>query len=257
MNHPIRTIWTENRAAINGWLNIDSGLSAELMAAQNYDALTLDIQHGAFDYAQALNMLQAMNGSGPFLMARVPWRDPSWIMKLLDAGVMGLICPMVNTAAEAAEFVSYLRYPPEGQRSWGPTRAALAYPDYTKERANRHVLAFAMIETAEALENVEAIAATPHLDALYIGPSDLSLGVSNGRLAPGLDREEPEMIEALQHILAAADAHNIRAAIHCGTPSYAARAVSWGFDMVTIGTDSVILAEGAAATLAETRALME
>ena len=130
------------------------------------------------------------------------------------------------------------------------------YPGYNKDGANEAVLAFAMIETAEAFANMEEIAKTPHLDALYVGPSDLSLGLTNGALPPKLDREEPEMIEAIQKIVAVAHENGIRAALHCGTPEYAARGVEWGFDMVTVGTDSAILAQGAAAVTKTFRSLI-
>ena len=163
---------------------------------------------------------------------------------------------MVNTREEAEEFVSYLRYPPHGQRSWGPTRAMFANPGYNKDGANDAVLAFAMIETGKALENLEAIAKTPHLDALYVGPSDLSVGMSNGALQPGMDREEPEVIEAIKRIVDVAHDNGIKAALHCGTPEYAARGVEWGYDMVTISADSVILAQGAAALAKTFRGLV-
>ena len=113
---------------MNGWCSIGNPFTAEIMAAQGYDSLTIDIQHGALDYGDALPMLQAMKASDATLMARVPWRDPSYIMKALDAGAMGIICPMINNRSEAEEFVSYMRYPPHGQRSFGPTRAACSYP---------------------------------------------------------------------------------------------------------------------------------
>lgn len=248
MENPLRARWDRGETGLNAWLNIGHTFSAEIMASQDFDALTIDCQHGPIDYSGLLPMLQAMRASGKTLMARVPWRDPVWIMKFLDAGAMGIICPMVNTPEEAEEFVSYLRYPPHGQRSWGPTRATYAYSGYQKDGANESVLAFAMIETGTALENVEAIAKTPHLDALYVGPSDLSIGMSNGRLQPGMDRQEPEVVEALEHIVSVAHACGIRAALHCASPEYAAKAVDWGYDMVTLGTDSVILAQGAKAT---------
>ena len=114
-------------------------------------------------------MLQAMKASDATLMARVPWRDPSYIMKALDAGAMGIICPMINNRSEAEEFVSYMRYPPHGQRSFGPTRAAVAIPGYSVA-ANEEVLALAMIETADGVENLDEIAATPGLDGIYVGP---------------------------------------------------------------------------------------
>ena len=246
MENPLRTLWDRGETGLNAWLNIGHTFSAEIMAAQDFDALTIDCQHGPIDYSSLLPMMQAMRASGKTLMARVPWRDPTWVMKFLDAGAMGIICPMVNTRQEAEEFVSYLRYPPHGQRSWGPTRATFGAPGYNKDGANDAVLAFAMIETGTALENLEEIAKTPHLDALYVGPSDLSLGMTNGALQPGLDREEPEVIEAIQRIVSVAHDSGIKAALHCGTPEYAARGVAWVYDMVTIGADSAILAQGAA-----------
>lgn len=257
MENRIRHIWKDGGTALNAWLNIGHSFSAEIMAAQDFDALTIDAQHGPLDYTAVLPMLQAMRGSGKTLMARVPWRDPTWIMKFLDAGAMGIICPMVNNAEQAEEFVSYLRFPPHGQRSWGPTRAGLAYPGYEKDEVNASVLAFAMIETAEALDNLDEIAATRYLDALYIGPSDLSVGMSNGALKPGLDREEPEVIDTLHMIAETAKKHGIRAALHCGSPEYAARATAWGFDLLTIASDNAILARGAASTIATVRGALQ
>lgn len=252
----LRQIWAEGRPALNGWLSIGNAFTAEIMAAQGYDSLTIDLQHGALDYAALLPMLQAMRASGVTPLARVPWREPGAIMKALDAGAQGIICPMVNSAEEAAEFVSYLRYPPEGQRSFGPTRAAVAYGGYGTA-ANGEVLALAMIETAAGAERLDEIAATPGLDGLYIGPVDLTLGTQGGRLAPGFDREEPEMIALIQRILAACKANGLVAGLHCGTPDYAARAVSWGFDLTTVSGDTRLLASAAAASVARWRALAE
>ncbi|WP_111428964.1 aldolase/citrate lyase family protein [Rhodobacteraceae bacterium DSL-40] len=252
----LRQIWAEGRPALNGWLSIGNAFTAEIMAAQGYDSLTIDLQHGALDYAALLPMLQAMRASGVTPLARVPWREPGAIMKALDAGAQGIICPMVNSAEEAAEFVSYLRYPPEGQRSFGPTRAAVAYGGYGTA-ANGEVLALAMIETAAGAERLDEIAATPGLDGLYIGPVDLTLGTQGGRLAPGFDREEPEMIALIQRILAACKANGLVAGLHCGTPDYAARAVGWGFDLTTVSGDTRLLASAAAASVARWRALAE
>ena len=183
-------------------------------------------------------MLQAMRASGVVPLARVPWLEPGIIMKVLDAGAYGVICPMVSTPEQAAEFVSYLRYPPLGQRSFGPTRANFSAGANYAAEANGEILGFAMIETAQAMENLDAIAATPGLDGIYVGPADLTLGLAQGRLAPGFDREEPEMVEALKTVVAACRRHGIRAALHCGTPEYAARAIGWGFDMTTVSGDS-------------------
>jgi 4-hydroxy-2-oxoheptanedioate aldolase len=245
----VKQLWSEGKPVLHGWLSIGNPFTAEIMAAQGYDAISIDVQHGAIDYSSALPMFQAMRASGVSLGARVPWLDPSIIMKVLDAGALNVICPMVNTAEQAATFVSYLRYPPNGQRSFGPTRAAFALGDGIAAQANDEIVALAMIETKEALANVEEIAATPGLDALYIGPADLTLALHEGRLAPGFDREEPDMIDAIRHILSVAKANGKRAALHCGTPEYAARAVQWGFDMCTVSGDSRLLAAAASANV--------
>ncbi len=248
----LKKLWSEGRPAVNGWLSIGNAFTAEIMAAQGYDSLTVDMQHGALDYSAFLPMMQAMRASGVTPMARVPWREPGAIMKALDAGAQGIICPMVNNAAEAAEFVSYMRYPPKGQRSFGPTRAAIAYGGYGVS-ANDEALALAMIETREGVDNLEEIAATPGIDGVYVGPADLTLGTQEGRLAPGFDREEPEMIEIIRRILAVCKTNGIRACLHCGTPDYAARAIGWGFDLTTVSGDSRLLAAAAAASVAKWR----
>lgn len=251
----LREIWAEGRSTLNGWLSIGNGFTAEIMAAQGYDSLTIDVQHGALDYRDALAMLQAVRASGVVPLVRVPWLEPGIVMKALDAGAYGVICPMVNTAAQAAELVSCLRYPPVGQRSFGPTRALYAAGANYAAEANGEILGFAMVETAEAMANLEAIAATPGLDGIYVGPADLSFSLSGGRLAPAFDREEPEMVAALQRIVAACKAAGIRAALHCGTPDYAAKAIGWGYDMTTVSGDSRLLAAAAAASVARFRDL--
>jgi len=251
----LKALWAEGLPTINGWLSIGNAFTAEIMAAQGYDSVTIDVQHGALDYGAALPMFQAMRASGVTLMARTPWREPGIIMKLLDAGAYGIICPMVNTPEEAAEFVSYVRYPPIGQRSFGPTRVSFAAGANYAQEANNEILAFAMIETQEAFDNVEAIAATPGLDGLYIGPADLTFSLAKGRLAPAFDREEEEMVAAIKRILFAAKQAGVKAALHCGTPEYAAKAIKWGFDMTTVSGDSRLLAAAAATSVKTFREL--
>ncbi len=251
----LKQLWSRGTPTINGWCSIGNPFTAEIMAAQGYDSVTIDVQHGALDYSSVLPMLQAMRASTVVPMARVPWLEPGIIMKVLDAGAYGVICPMVNSAKQAAEFVSYMRYPPLGQRSFGPTRVSFAAGANYGGEADDELLAFAMIETAEGMANLSSIAATPGLDGIYVGPADLTLGLAQGRLAPGFDREEPEMISALLEIVAACRANGIRAALHCGTPEYAARAVKWGFNMTTVSGDSRLLAAAAGASVAKFRQL--
>lgn len=256
MDNRLRTMMGDGQAALNGWVSIGNPFVAEIMAAQGYDSLTIDAQHGALDYAAMLPMLQAMRASGVTPMVRVPWLEPGVIMKALDAGAYGIICPMVNTAKDAARFVSYMRYPPGGQRSFGPTRVNFAAGAGYADRANASLLALAMIETGEAIDNLEAIIATPGLDGVYVGPADLALGMTAGRLRPGLDREEPEMIDAIRQIASVARSNGRFAGIHCGSSEYAARAIGWGYDFVTLSNDVRILAGAARAGVDEVRAAL-
>ena len=167
----LKDIWASGQPVLVGWCSIGNPFTAEIMAGQGYDAINIDVQHGALDYAALLPMLQAVRATGVTPLARVPWLEPGIIMKALDAGAMGIICPMVNNRADAEALVSYMRYPPLGQRSFGPTRAAVADPGYGVE-ANGEVLAMAMIETADGVRNLEEICATPGLDGVYVGPAD-------------------------------------------------------------------------------------
>ncbi|MDX3974482.1 HpcH/HpaI aldolase family protein [Shinella sp.] len=253
----VKQRWAEGKPVINGWLSIGNSFSAEIMAGQGYDSLTIDMQHGIVGYDGTVPMLQAMRASGVTPLVRVPWLDPADIMKALDAGAYGVICPMINTRAEAERLVSYVRYPPAGVRSFGPSRALFsAGPGYAAE-ADDEIICLAMIETAQAYENLEDILATPGLDGVYIGPADLTLGLQGKRYAPGFDRREPEMIEAIKRILHAAHKAGKRAALHNGTPDYAAEAVGWGFDFVTVSNDVRLLAAAADASVRKFRELVQ
>lgn len=256
MRNGIKNRWAEGRPVLNGWLSIGNAFSAEILAAQGYDSITIDLQHGIVDYGTMVGMLQALRASGTVPLARVPWLDPAAVMKALDAGCMGVIAPMIDTPDQAAALVSYIRYPPTGTRSFGPTRAVFATGAPYDGNADDHMLGFAMIETADGFRNLEAIARTPGLDGLYIGPSDLTVALTGRRYRFGLDREEPEMIEAIRAVLAAAKTAGIRAGLHCGSAAYAARAAEWGFDMVTLPNDVQLLARSAAADLREVRDLI-
>ncbi|MHA1157436.1 MAG: HpcH/HpaI aldolase family protein [Alphaproteobacteria bacterium] len=257
MPNGIRALWKDNKPAINGWLSIANSFSAEIMAAQGYDSVTVDTQHGVVDYQSVVTMFQAMRASGVTPMARVPWLDAGIIMKMLDAGAYGVICPMINSRREAEKLVSYVRYAPVGVRSFGPTRANISAGAGYAEEANDQILCFAMVETAEAMGNLVDIVTTPGLDAVYIGPADLTLSLAGGRLTPAFDREEPEMIEAIRKIADAAREAGIRAALHTGSADYAARAIGWGFDLVTISNDVRLLAGAAGASVARARELLD
>ena len=244
----LRQRWADGGRVVNGWLAIPSGFSAELMAHAGFDSLTIDLQHGLHDYTSMVACMQAM-GTTPALV-RVPWNEPAMVGRALDAGAVGVICPMVNTAAQATAFVGATRYPPLGQRSNGPIRAGLRTPGY-QPGANADVLAIPMIETAEAVANLDAILAVPGVDAVYIGPSDLNL--SMGRAAV-LDIEDPEQRAMYARILAAAHTRGVRACMHCNTAAETVQMLAMGFDLVTAGADTGFVLNGARAALATVRA---
>ncbi len=247
----LRRLWGEGEAALNGWLQIADTFAAETMAHQGWDALTIDMQHGAIDYHAALSMLQAISTTDVVPMARVPWLDPGIIMKMLDAGAYGIICPMVNDREQTEALVSACRYPPDGSRSFGPIRGFLyGGPDYVAH-ANATVLAIAMIETRAALDNLDEILSTPGLDAVYVGPSDLSMALGE---PPRQDITEGPVAEAIDAILAAAGRHGVVAGLHNQSADYARGAVARGFRLVTIGSDVRLMAAGAKSTVDAFRA---
>ena len=250
MNNRLRSVWESGYGGINAWLAIPSSITAEAVGDADFDSITIDLQHGLVDYTNALPMLQAMERSSATLMARVPWLDAGIIMKLLDAGALGIVCPMINTAEQAAEFVSYCRYAPDGQRSFGPTRAVRVHGADYAQRANQQVVSLAMVETQTALENVTSIVATPGLTGVYIGPSDLSLSLG---YPAKLDHDEPAVLEAIEHILSSAHNAGIKAGIHCLSPDYAKRMLTLGFDLVTLGSELRIFTSGVDATLKQAR----
>ena len=249
-NH-LRTLWKSGGAAVNGWLTIPSSFAAETMAHQGWDTLTIDMQHGMIDDAALVPMLQAISTTDTVPIVRVPWLEPGILMRALDAGAYGVICPMVNTRQDAQKLVAYTHYPPRGTRSFGPLRAVLyAGADYV-QHANDTIAVFAMIETAEALDNLDDILSVEGLDAIYIGPSDLSLALG---CKPTFDDLEPKAFEAVEHILARAKAHGVVAGIHNGTPEAALKRIAKGFQFVTIGSDARLMADGAQQVISAMRA---
>lgn len=247
----LRALWKADRAAVNGWLAIPNGFSAETMAHQGWDALTIDLQHGLIDYQAMVQMLQAISTTDTVPVVRVPWLEPGILMKTLDAGAYGVICPMVNTREDAQKLVAWTHYQPRGTRSFGPVRALLYGGADYPQHANDTVVVFAMIETAQALDNLDAILSVEGLDAIYIGPSDLSLALG---CKPTFDDVEPPVAQAIDHILARAQAHGVVAAIHNGTPAAALARVAKGFRFVTVSSDARLMAAGAHQVLGAMRA---
>jgi 4-hydroxy-2-oxoheptanedioate aldolase len=247
----LRTLWQEDRTAINGWLALPAPFAAETMAHQGWDTLTVDLQHGVVDYQAMVGLLQAISTTPTVPVVRVPWLEPGILMKALDAGAYGLICPMVNTRDEAARLVAWTTYAPRGTRSFGPVRALLYGGADYPQQADQTIVRLAMIETAQALDNLDAILSVEGLDAVYIGPSDLSLALG---CRPTFDDVEPQVAQAIDHILARATAHGLKAGIHNGTPEAALARAAKGFRFVTVSSDARILAAGSQQILAKMRA---
>lgn len=246
----LRTLWANDQAAVNGWLAIANSFSAETMAHQGWDTLTIDLQHGVVDYPAMVGMLQAISTTATVPIVRVPWLEPGIIMKTLDAGAYGVICPMVNTREEAQRFVACTCYAPKGTRSFGPVRALLYGGADYPAKANETIVRFAMIETAQALDNLDAILSVEGLDAIYIGPSDLSLALG---CKPTFDDVDPPVAQAIDHILARAQAHGVKAGIHNGRPDVARARIAKGFRFVTVSSDARLIAAGSQQLLAEMR----
>ena len=244
MANKLKSIWAEGRATTNGWLSIPHVVTAEVMAGLGWDSITIDMHHGLIDYPAMLSMLVALGDSGPVPLVRVPWNDPGTIYRVLDAGAKGVICPMINTAAEAEIFVKATKYPPLGSRSFGPIRPLIKEGPHYVATANATCLALAQIETRQALANIDAIFSVPGLDGVYVGPSDLAFDMG---LPPHFDTEVPALLQTFEVILAAAKRHGLAAGMHNSTPAYAKRMAEAGFDLVTFGSDiGFMLAAGQA-----------
>ena len=247
----LRTLWKNDQTAVNGWLAIPNSFATETMAHQGWDTLTVDMQHGVVDYQVMVTMLQAISTTATVPIVRVPWLEPGILMKTLDAGAYGVICPMVNTREDAQKFVAWTSYAPRGTRSFGPVRALLyAGADYPTH-ANDTIVRFAMIETAQALDNLDAILSVEGLDAVYVGPSDLSLSLG---CKPLFDHVEPKAAQAIAHIIERAKAHGLQAGIHNGLPEVAQARIAMGYRFVTLSSDARILASGSQGLLSQMRA---
>ena len=248
--NPMKAILHERKPVWNAWLTIPNAWAAELLAHSGFDALTIDMQHGLSGYETALGMLQAIATTQAVSLVRLPWNDPAVIMRMLDAGAQGLICPMINTPADAARFVGACRYPPQGYRSAGPIRAEqYVQGDYVAQ-ANQSVTALAMIETVEAMDNLETILDTPGLDGVYIGPADLSISMG---LPKRGDLDDPSLREAVKHILERTQARGLIAGLPAYQPEKARQMKQMGFDFITPFKDSSELQNRARQVLKQVR----
>ncbi|MPZ50912.1 MAG: 2,4-dihydroxyhept-2-ene-1,7-dioic acid aldolase [Dehalococcoidia bacterium] len=243
----VKQLWREGKPAVGCWLGVPSSYSAEIMANMGFDWVCVDTQHGAIDYSTALPMLQAISTTPAMPFVRVPWCEPSIIMKYLDAGAYGVVVPMISSRADAEMAVAACRYPPRGYRSAGPNRIVYyAGQDYF-EHADEEVACIVMIETPEALANLDDILSVPGLDAAYIGPSDLSQALG---LGPRYNADNPKHAEAVTRVREACERHGVIPGIHTSGSGLSSRYITEGFKMIMLTTDTAGIIAGARGELA-------
>lgn len=229
---------------IGTWLQIGSSQTAEIMGQVGLDWVILDTQHGGMSEPDLLPILQALNSTGTPALVRVNWLDPALIMRVGDLGADGVVIPMVNTPEDAELAVRSIRYPPRGMRSFGPLR------NYFVGGEAKQALCLCMIETVEALANLEKIAAVPGLDGLLVGPADLALSMGLEFTGP----MEVAVLDAIERVAAACKQHGLIAASVGMTAANVAAQIKRGVTFITLGADSMFMRQAA---MQEVRQLRE
>jgi 4-hydroxy-2-oxoheptanedioate aldolase len=238
---------------LSAWIGVNDAAVADALAREPFDAVTLDMQHGGVDFVGASRAVLAVALAGKPTIVRIPVGDFASASRLADAGAAAIIAPMINSAADARRFAEFIKYPPIGRRSWGP-RAALALsgligPAYL-HTANAMTLAIAMIETREALEALDEILATPGIDGVFVGPSDLSIALSRGAV---VDPHGADVETALSRVVESARSRGKFAGLFCIDGMRAKAALARGFALCTVSTDLVMLRVAARLELAAAR----
>lgn len=236
-----------------GWCSLPEPMVGEALVRAGFPAVLVDMQHGMADLAAAFGLIAAIRRSGGHAIVRIPVGDNATASRLLDAGAAAIVAPMIESVADAAAFASFVKYPPLGNRSWGPSRALQLSGEGAESYrtgANGATLAIAMIETARALDAIGDILALPGIDGVFVGPSDLSIALSGGA---AMDIDSPANLAAFDRIVAATRAAGKIAGIYGASPAHVRRYRAIGFDFVTLMSDTGLLAAGAAAALAESR----
>ncbi|TPW78308.1 HpcH/HpaI aldolase/citrate lyase family protein [Schumannella sp. 10F1B-5-1] len=248
-SHPMTTRWQAGEPAVLSTAMIPSTLVAETLQRSGVDGVLFDMQHGHIDVQSLVGLCQTVGNLGGTPFVRVPSADPWIVMKALDAGAFGIICPLVNVRAEAEALVDACFYPPLGGRSNGPTRPwAYGPTDDFHGTANDTILPFVMIETVEGMSNLDDIFSVPHLAGVVIGPSDLA---GTHGLGFQFDSRDEAVLANYRTVLDAAGRHGLRAGIFTADPGYSREMIDLGFDFVLqggdLGTIGAVTAAGATA----------
>eukprot|EP01134_Creolimax_fragrantissima_P007528 CFRG7528T1 len=233
VRNAIKETWAMGRVATSAWLMVGHPTVAELVARTGYTTAVIDLQHGMLNLPECFSMIQAIRAAGVPPMVRLASNDPAQISKVLDHGAMGVICPLINTAAQSDAFVRSCHYPPEGDRSFGAVVAGNIIPKYHRTTRDS-IVTMAMVETKEGLENLDEILKTDNLDGIFVGPSDLAISLG---CEPQANPENPIVLDALATIVAKTRGAGKRVGVYVGSGEYARLMVDMGFDIVAPGAD--------------------
>ena len=234
----VRDRWNIGEPVVSGWLSIGNSYSAEIVGWGGVDCVTVDLQHGMTDTQVMIEMLQAISATPAVPFVRVPSCEPPLLMKALDAGAYGIICPMIESARQADVFVGATRYPPKGNRSFGPARGLLYGGTDYLENADRTIVRLAMIETVAGLDAVDEICAVDGLDGIFVGPNDLSLSLDRGA---SLNPSDPAVQAAIGRCRIVSRGRGLHAGIFCSSGREAAVRAAEGFDFLVPNSDANLL----------------
>lgn len=251
--NPLIERWRAGAATLGGWMTTADPQVAEYLAGAGFDEICVDQQHGLADRATTAAVFRAIELLGVVPTTRVPRNDVADIGKALDLGAVAVIVPMVGSPEEARRAVSACRYPPLGERSIGPIRGPLLRGHRRLEGVGQ-AACVVMIETADGVRNADAIAATPGVDAIYIGPGDLALGLGLSAWSDDWSPAEAAVHQdAIERIRAACLRHGVAPGIHTGDGATANRYREEGFLMITVASDVGLIGAGARSELARAR----
>jgi 4-hydroxy-2-oxoheptanedioate aldolase len=251
--NPLLARWRAGQPTLGGWMVSADPQIAEFMASAGFDEICVDQQHGLADGSTIAGLFRALELHGVPPTTRVPANDTAAIGLALDLGAVAIVVPMVGSAQEAADAAAACHYPPRGVRSAGPVRGSMLRGSRRLEGVD-DVACVVMIETAEGVRNADAIAATPGVDAIYIGPGDLALGLGISAWSEDWSPDEAKLHdEAIERVLDACRRHGVAPGMHTGDGDVAAGYLARGFLMVTVISDLGLLGSGGRAELAKAR----
>ena len=240
--NPVTDKLRGGQPTVGTWLTLCSPVAAESMARVGWDWLVIDAEHSPVGFETMVNCFRTIQLGGAVPMARVPWNDTVWIQRTLDAGALGLVVPMVNTASDAEQVVGNMRYATKGQRSWGGSRVAAYIDDDYRTWTEENLAVMVMIETIQAVENAEAILAVDGVVGCFIGPNDLalSMGTTPQNTGPGTEHEA-----AMMAVLEAAQKTGKAAGKHCFNGAEVSARIGQGFQYLALSSDAGLMAKAA------------